>query len=110
MGKVCGPVDRIDIPAVFGLHLAARTFFAINAMAGKACAQTLHDESFAGAVGLGHQVGFALILGSFDPALTKAADKSPGFHRQSPRGWCSELEVHLSGKEVHAPVGSSEPW
>src|SRR5271170_5280579 len=105
MGKVCGSVDRVDIPAVLGFHLATRALFAVDSVAGKPRVQTIHNEALAGPVGFRNQVGLALVLG-LDSAFVESTDQISGFNGNRRRRRC-ELEVHLGGKDVHASTGSS---
>src|SRR5215813_7178299 len=76
--EVRGPVERVDIPAVFCTSVAASAFFAHNAMFGPMSLQPLHNELLGGAIGSCHQVDFALVL-NLDVAVEVTHQKRTGF-------------------------------
>ena len=63
VGEVGGSVQRVHVPAELALHPFARALFAVDSVLGEGLAQAVADEFFHRAVGYGHQVHVALVLG-----------------------------------------------
>ena len=62
VSEVGGAVQRIDIPAILGGSRVPAAFLGDDRVRGKVALQALDDQPFAGAVGLGDQIVFALEL------------------------------------------------
>ena len=62
MRKVRGAVERIDEPAILGVEVRPGAFFAQDAEFRPARSQSLGDEFFRSAIGLGDQVNIALVF------------------------------------------------
>src|SRR5207248_9192449 len=78
MREVGGPIEGIDVPAVFRRTLVAAAFLGHDRVGWKMAAQALDDQALTGAVGLGHQIEGALQLES-DAALAEPGNESACF-------------------------------
>ena len=90
VGEVGGAVERVDVPAVFGVEALAGTFFAEDAVGREDLGEAGADEGFAGAVCDCDQIGVALVLG-FNTLGVKIAEDGSGFAGDQP-GFRGPLE------------------
>jgi hypothetical protein len=63
VSEVGRPVQRVHVPAELAFHPLARALFAVDSVLGKRLAQPAADQLLHRAVGHGHQVYVALVLG-----------------------------------------------
>lgn len=62
MGEICGAVERVHVPAIFGVVITAETFFGGDSVGGEIFREAIDDGLFAAFVGLGDEVDVALVF------------------------------------------------
>ena len=105
MGKVCGAVERINIPSIGVIQTGTGSFFAINSMSRKALAKPTYDKFLRCPVGLGYQVYVTLVF-SGNATVEIATEHFAGLQRN---GGCSggKTEIELRGEVLQrAPLVS----
>ncbi len=111
MGEVGGSVQRVHVPAEFALHPLARTLFAVDAVFGEGFAEAAADEFFHSAVGYGHQIHVALVLG-LDTLGKELAQSRPRFEGDL-RGYGNVNEIGRDrslrpAAHIPAPLGPGD--
>ena len=78
VGEIGGAVERIDVPAKFGVAFVAGAFFGGDGVVGEIFGEPLDDGPLGALVGLGDQVGFAFV-GNVWRAIELLTKDLPGF-------------------------------
>src|ERR1700743_1000761 len=99
MRKVCGSIQRIDVPAIFAIDVVTRSLFAINTGAGKTRMQSLDDQFFRSTIGYSHQIDVRLVLGG-DTAVIMCPDEGSSLARNR---CCrsGKFQCDTRGKLIH---------
>ena len=103
VGEIRGSVERVDVPAIFGVVIAAETFFGGDGVGREIFGEAIDDGLFAAFVGLRDEIYVAFVLYFRRAGVLFAENFSSfesGFDGDFEKSFCVIGQSELQGKTV----------